>query len=224
MTVRHHPSRRRRYLLAAAYGLTSSLVAPTVHTAQCGTQKNGARTGVYRVQSALPFRGDRCVQVATDGERSASSGLDSVATSFSSLDFTTLVIALELSGLGTTLRQGGPFTLFAPTNEAFSDLTRKQRDSLIKEEDLARVLGNHIVPGRLTGADMAEVKVAKTLHGDQIFIDASDGISVNDARVVKADMTATNGVVHVIDQVILPNEQEHLNGTSATRPFVPLQH
>jgi uncharacterized surface protein with fasciclin (FAS1) repeats len=120
--------------------------------------------------------------------------------------FSTLVEAVKAAGLVDTLKGSGPFTVFAPTDEAFAKIDKADLDALLADkEKLTAVLTYHVVPGRVTAADVVKLDSAKTVQGDTISIDTSDGVKVDDAQVVKTDVMASNGVIHVIDTVIMPN-------------------
>jgi uncharacterized surface protein with fasciclin (FAS1) repeats len=120
--------------------------------------------------------------------------------------FTTLLAALEAAGLTDALRGDGPFTVFAPTDDAFAKLPEGALKGLLADEQkLKAILTYHVVPGRVTSADVINLSEAKTLQGSKIAIETSQGVRVNDARVVKVDVPATNGVIHVIDSVIVPS-------------------
>jgi uncharacterized surface protein with fasciclin (FAS1) repeats len=119
--------------------------------------------------------------------------------------FTTLAKALTAAGLIETLKGPGPFTVFAPTDEAFAKLPAGTLESLLKDKaKLTAVLTYHVVPGKVMAADVVKLKSAKTVQGQSVTIDASAGVKVDAAKVVKTDIQATNGVIHVIDSVILP--------------------
>lgn len=119
--------------------------------------------------------------------------------------FNTLVKAVEAAGLVEVLSGTGPFTVFAPTDEAFAKLPAGTVESLLNDvPKLKAVLTYHVVPGRVTAADVAGLTSAKTVHGQEITIDANGGVKVDDARVIQADVMASNGVIHVIDSVIIP--------------------
>lgn len=123
--------------------------------------------------------------------------------------FETLLKALEAAGLAGTLRSEGPFTVFAPTDEAFGRLPEGTLGALLADmEELRSVLTYHVVPGRLTSDRVIEMESVETVNGASLRIGASDGtVHVDDARVVQADVEATNGVIHVIDAVVLPPEE-----------------
>jgi len=126
----------------------------------------------------------------------------------SSPDFETLTAALEAAGLVETLQGAGPFTVFAPTDEAFEALPEGTLDELLKPENkekLVQVLTYHVVPGKVMSTDLAAGEVV-TVQGSPVTIAVGDTVTVNDAQVVQADVEAGNGVVHVINKVILPPE------------------
>ncbi|MBN1492326.1 MAG: fasciclin domain-containing protein [Phycisphaerae bacterium] len=119
--------------------------------------------------------------------------------------FKTLLAAIDAAGLADTLRDTGPFTVFAPTDEAFAKLPAGTIDKLLKDvPKLRQILLYHVVPGKLTAADVVKIDKARTAEGQSVHIDTSDGVKVNGARVIKADVPAANGVIHAIDAVILP--------------------
>jgi len=121
-------------------------------------------------------------------------------------DFTTLVAAVKAAGLADTLSGPGPFTVFAPTNEAFKALPAGLLDKLLKPENkavLAKILTYHVLASKVMAADVKDGKVA-TVEGGTITIDTMNGVKVNDAKVVTTDIAASNGVIHVIDKVLVP--------------------
>jgi len=134
---------------------------------------------------------------------------DIVDTAVSAGQFKTLAAALTAAGLVNTLKGPGPFTVFAPTDDAFAKLPAGTVETLLKPENKAQlvsVLTYHVVPGAVMSSALAgKVTDAKTVEGRTVHIDArAGGVTVNGAKVVAADVTATNGVVHVIDTVLLP--------------------
>ena len=124
-------------------------------------------------------------------------------------DFSTLVAAVKAAGLVDTLSGKGPFTVFAPTNEAFKKLPKGTVESLLKPENkdkLTAVLTYHVVPGKVMAADVVKLSKAKTVQGKEVKISVKEGkVKVDNANVVKTDIASKNGVIHVIDTVILPN-------------------
>jgi uncharacterized surface protein with fasciclin (FAS1) repeats len=134
---------------------------------------------------------------------------DIVDTAIAAGNFTTLVTAVKAAGLVDTLKGPGPFTVFAPTDAAFAALPAGTVETLLKPENKAKlvsILTYHVLPGRVMSTDIAGKKLdPKTVEGQTIAIDASGGVvKVNDATVTKADIVADNGVIHVIDKVLLP--------------------
>jgi transforming growth factor-beta-induced protein len=131
-----------------------------------------------------------------------------VDTAAAAGQFTTLLKALKAAGLEKTLEGPGPFTVFAPTDAAFAKLPPGTVANLLKPENrdkLRAILTYHVVAGNVTAAQVVHLDSAKTLNGQEIAIRVVDGsVRVNDARVVKADIHASNGVIHVIDTVLLP--------------------
>jgi uncharacterized surface protein with fasciclin (FAS1) repeats len=129
---------------------------------------------------------------------------DIVDTAIAAGDFKTLAIALEKAGLIDTLKDKGPFTVFAPTDAAFAKLPKKDLDALLADKSkLAAVLTYHVVPGSVMAKDIKAGKV-KTVQGSDLTLSTSDGVKVDGANVVKTDIAADNGVIHVIDSVVLP--------------------
>ena len=119
--------------------------------------------------------------------------------------FTTLLAAVDAAGLGDTLAGGGPFTVFAPSDEAFAKLPAGTVESLLVDRaKLTDVLTYHVVPGRVTAAEVVQLETAPTVQGAELPITTDGGVHVGDANVVSADIEATNGVIHVIDRVLLP--------------------
>ena len=132
-----------------------------------------------------------------------------VETAVQSGKFNTLVAALKAAGLVNTLNGKGPFTVFAPSDTAFSKLPAGTVDGLLKPENKAKlvsILAYHVIPGKVMSGDIAGKKISvKTVQGSKISVDAMYGVKINDSNVVSADIAATNGVIHVIDKVLIPN-------------------
>ena len=133
---------------------------------------------------------------------------DIVDTAVAAGNFKTLVAAVQAAGLVDTLKGAGPFTVFAPTDEAFAKLPAGTVDDLLKPENkdkLVAILTYHVVPGKVMAADLAgKETMAKTVQGQEVTISGKDGVTVDGAKVIKADIATSNGVIHVIDAVILP--------------------
>jgi uncharacterized surface protein with fasciclin (FAS1) repeats len=119
--------------------------------------------------------------------------------------FKTLVAAVQAAGLAETLQGTGPFTVFAPTDEAFAKLPVGAVEGLLKDlPKLKSVLTYHVVSGKHLAKDVAGVKTAMTVQGGNLHIHANHGVRINDAKVTQADIEASNGVIHVIDSALLP--------------------
>lgn len=131
---------------------------------------------------------------------------DIVETASAAGSFNTLIAALKAAELVDTLKGDGPFTVFAPTDEAFKKINSDDLNALLKDKKkLARVLTYHVVPGNLKASDVVKVKGAKTVEGSKVKISTNkSGVKVDGAKVVKTDIACKNGVVHVIDSVIMP--------------------
>ena len=131
---------------------------------------------------------------------------DIVDTAVNAGSFKTLVAAVKAAGLVETLKGKGSFTVFAPSDDAFAKLPDGTVDGLLQDiPKLKKILTYHVVSGKVMAADAAKLKSAKTVEGSEIKIDASNGVKINDATVSKADVTADNGVIHVIDTVLMPS-------------------
>ena len=133
--------------------------------------------------------------------------MDIVDTAIAAGGFTTLVTAVEAAGLVETLKGEGPFTVLAPADEAFAKIPEETLNSLLADKEaLTQVLTYHVIPGRVMAADVAKLDKAKTVQGQEVGIVASDtGVQVGGANVVHADIVTSNGVIHVIDSVMMPN-------------------
>ena len=178
-----------KMLAITATALTlCAFVSGTVH-ADCKHAKGSKATQVGHVKKAAPSK-------------------DVVDTAVAAKDFTTLVAAVKAAGLVETLKGDGPFTVFAPTDEAFAKLPAGTLESLLKPENkdkLAAILTYHVVPGRVMAADVVKLTEAPTVQGSKAKVQVKDGkVYVDAAQVVKTDIACKNGVIHVIDAVILP--------------------
>lgn len=138
---------------------------------------------------------------------SAGSGKDIVSVASSAGSFNTLVAAVKAAGLVETLQGAGPFTVFAPTDAAFAKLPAGTVESLLKPENkqkLIAILTYHVVPGKVMAGDVRTMQ-AKTVNGQKLALAVGNGgVTVNDAKVIATDVAASNGVIHVIDTVVLP--------------------
>ncbi|MFQ1701539.1 fasciclin domain-containing protein [Loktanella agnita] len=141
----------------------------------------------------------------TTGAFAAGHSADIVDTAVNAGNFTTLVAAVEAAGLVDTLKGDGPFTVFAPTDEAFAALPAGTVDKLLADpEALAAILTYHVVPGKVMSTDLSNDMTAATVNSADVTIMTEGGVMVNDANVTAADIEASNGVIHVIDKVIMP--------------------
>lgn len=173
------------------------------------------------VQAAGPCRCGRAVRTAPVAVHSVSvhsaapqgiltaekpEAADIVDTAVGAGSFSTLVTAVKAAGLVETLKGKGPFTVFAPTDEAFAKVPKETLEALLKDkEKLTAVLTYHVVSGKVLAADVVKLTKAKTVQGQEVTIEASaGGVKIDGANVVKTDIVCGNGVIHVIDAVILP--------------------
>ena len=141
------------------------------------------------------------------GSAAVDDGKDIIETAASS-DFNTLILAVKSAGLVGTLRGEGPFTVFAPTDEAFAKLPPGTLEDLLKPENRAKlqaILTYHVVPGKVMASDVVGLDSAKTVNGQSLRVHTfGNTVMVDDAKVIKADIDCNNGVIHVIDSVVLP--------------------
>jgi uncharacterized surface protein with fasciclin (FAS1) repeats len=132
---------------------------------------------------------------------------DIVDTALAAGNFSTLAAALGVAGLLKALKNEGPFTVFAPTDDAFAKIPPQTLSALLQphnREELKAILTYHVVPGRVTAHEVANLNSATTLQGQTVNISKQDGVKVNDAKVIAPDVEATNGMIHVIDTVLMP--------------------
>lgn len=157
-------------------------------------------------QFVLAFAASEAVAGEYDYGKSA--GKDIVDTAVAAGQFETLAAALGAADLVDTLKGDGPFTVFAPTDEAFAKLPEGTVESLLEPENrdqLVAILTYHVVPGKVKAADVVKLSSATTVNGQDVSITvADDGVRIDDANVIATDIDASNGVIHVIDAVILP--------------------
>lgn len=126
-------------------------------------------------------------------------------------NLSTLVAAVKAAGLVETLQGDGPFTVFAPTNAAFNKLPEGTVETLLKPENkdmLTRILTYHVVPGKVMSGDLEDGMTAETVEGSNLTISLGDNVMINKASVTKADIEASNGVIHIVDSVIMPPEED----------------
>jgi uncharacterized surface protein with fasciclin (FAS1) repeats len=165
----------------------------------------GSRRTVRRVLAAAVLSAAMVAGTSVAEEKKA----DIVDTAIGAGQFTTLAKALQAAGLVDTLKGDGPFTVFAPTDAAFAKLPAGTVESLLKPENkekLASILTYHVVPGSVKAAQVAMMSSAETVNGDTVaFKSQNNAVKVDQANVVKADIVASNGVIHVVDSVLMPN-------------------
>jgi uncharacterized surface protein with fasciclin (FAS1) repeats len=155
---------------------------------------------VALVVSALTFAGSAMAGSCGSQQK------DIVDTAVEAGDFNTLVAAVQAAGLVEVLKGDGPYTVFAPTDEAFAKLPEGTLEALLADKEaLTAVLTYHVVPGKVLAADAVRLDSAKTVQGQEVRIDSSSGVKIDDANVIATDVIASNGVIHVIDTVIIPN-------------------
>ena len=151
--------------------------------------------------SAAAWAGGHAAHAPKDGH-----DMDVVEMAAHTGEFDTLAKALEAAGLVETLKGEGPFTVFAPTDAAFAKIPAADLEALLADKErLTAVLTYHVVAGKVLAADAARLSSAESLQGEALRIDASDGVKINSARVTQADVVASNGVIHIIDTVLLPS-------------------
>ena len=130
---------------------------------------------------------------------------DIVETAIKAGSFNTLVTAVKAAGLVDTLKGNGPFTVFAPTDEAFDKLPKGTVEGLLKDiPQLKKILTYHVVSGKVMAADVSKMKKATTVEGSDLKINAANGVKINNSTVTTADVAADNGVIHIIDTVLMP--------------------
>lgn len=165
------------------------------------------RTAVMTLAAVAVGLAGLGLQVA--GAKAPEKKPDIVDTAVKAKSFKTLVAAVEAAGLVETLKGEGPFTVFAPTDEAFAKLPDGTVEKLLKDkEKLTAILTYHVVPGAVLAKDVVKLEEAKTVQGGKVKIKVEeDQVFINGAKVVKADIVCGNGVIHVIDSVLLPTEK-----------------
>lgn len=130
---------------------------------------------------------------------------DIIDTAVANGSFNTLAAALTAAGLIETLKGDGPFTVLAPTDAAFAKIPKETLDAVLADKDkLTAILTYHVIAGKVMSGEVAGMTTATTLQGQDVAIDASNGVKINDATVVTPDVECTNGVIHVIDTVLMP--------------------
>ena len=140
-------------------------------------------------------------------QRAANTETMSIYATAQKAGFTTLAAAVKAAGLDEVLSNDGPFTVFAPTDEAFAKLPEGTVEKLLNDpEQLKAILLYHVASGRVASSDVVKLDSAETLNGQMVMIDSADGVKINGAQVVTADVMADNGIIHVIDTVLIPEK------------------
>jgi uncharacterized surface protein with fasciclin (FAS1) repeats len=169
-----------------------------------GSSKQSVRVGFLAVAAGLVLT----LSVGMFAGPKDAATKDIVDTAVAAGSFKTLAAALQAAGLVDTLKGKGPFTVFAPTDEAFAKLPAGTVENLLKPENkqkLVAILTYHVVPGRVLAAQVTKMNSAKTVNGESLAISSNDGsVMVDNAKVVQTDILCSNGVIHVIDSVVLP--------------------
>lgn len=182
----------RSMMLTAALAASFLTLAGMATASDCGATKAASDTHSHTMKAA-----------ATDTQP-----MNIVQTAAGAGSFKTLVAAVQAAGLVEALQGEGPFTVFAPTDEAFAKLPKGTVEELLKPENktkLVAILTYHVVPGKVTSTDVVKVKSAKTAQGQDLAVQVKNGkVLIDNATVAKADVMASNGVIHVIDTVLLP--------------------
>lgn len=179
-------------LAALAFcSLTAAAMPAAAHCGKCGTD-----------------HAHKAGDAAATNAAAATAATPAIFPLAEAAGFKTLTAAIKAAGLQETLTTKGPFTVFAPTDEAFAKLPKGTVEGLLANpEKLKKVLLHHVVAGDVRAADVVKLKSATTLSGTTVAIDASSGVKVAGATVTKADIVASNGVVHVIDTVLIPGDK-----------------
>ena len=171
-------------------------------------KSNYQRIAMSSILMTLVVMGMGCHGHGTREGSEQAAAMDIVDTAVAAGDFNTLATALKAADLVGTLKGPGPFTVFAPTDAAFAKLPAGTLDSLLRSENkqkLASILTYHVVAGKVMAADVLKLTAAKTVNGQSVSINTSGGrVMVNKAMVIQTDIKCSNGVIHVIDAVVLP--------------------
>jgi len=193
---------------------TVMLLAPAIATANCGDlyntyypHKSKAIDKHHAMQSSMQHNMQSAYHKTSYSMTKADMNTqpDIVDTAVGAGNFNTLVTAVKAAGLVGTLKGKGPYTVFAPTDEAFAKVPKATLDALLADKAaLRKVLLYHVVPGKVTSSQVVKLTSAKTAQGSSVSINASNGVMIDNAKVVKADIETSNGIIHVIDSVILP--------------------
>ena len=182
------------------------LVAITALVAACSGESESTTTEAAQASTTTTIAEEVTTSVAESTTTEAMEQMSIVATAEAAGDFTTLLAAVEAAGLVETLEGEGPYTVFAPTDDAFAALPEGTVEGLLEDpEALGDILLYHVVPGEVTSDQVVTLESATTAQGSDVSIRVEgDSVFVNDAQVIMTDIQASNGVIHVIDAVLLP--------------------
>lgn len=199
---------------AATLALAIFASAQQTTTTPTQTQSSPAQGG----QQTKPATTTTTESSSAPSTAQSDAATDIVETATKAGSFTTLAKALDAAGLTETLKGAGPFTVFAPTDEAFAKLPAGTLDELLKPENkdkLKAILTYHVVPGKVMASDVAKMdgKMAKTVQGGEIHVSTAGGVKVDNASVTQPDIAASNGVIHVIDTVLMPSGGGKMKGS-----------
>ena len=183
----------------------SPMVYRTTNSANYSDARTSENSGRYG--SATNYKvGHHATNDHAARAKPASAEKDIIDTAINAGNFATLVTAIQAAGLVDTLKGEGPFTVFAPTDDAFAKIPQDKLVALLADKDaLTQVLTYHVVPGAVSSSEVTRLDSAKTVQGSSVTIDVTSGVKIDNANVVVADIVTSNGIIHVIDTVIMPN-------------------
>ena len=197
--------------LGIALGAPAALAGPNCnHAERMGGNPAGFSPALYQpapgnYAPARAYRTGMGYDAQHNSSTKDSAQPDIVDTAVAAGSFNTLVAAVQAAGLEQTLKGPGPFTVFAPTDAAFAQIPKEQLDALLADKQaLTKVLTYHVVPGAVKAAEVVTLTSAATVEGQPLTIRAGESVMVNNAKVIKTDIVTSNGVIHVIDAVMLP--------------------
>ena len=200
--------RKTNRIIASAFmALSITITAVPLADAHCGVCGVESQAKADSESSCLLAQAKADSEAPCSASQAKSEGKSIVEVAQAAGSFNTLLAAAGAAGLSETLSSDGPYTVFAPTDEAFAKLPEGTVEALLKEPaKLRNILLYHVVPGLVNAKDVVKLRSAKTALGQSVQISAEDGVRIDNAKVVKTDIEASNGVIHVIDRVILPKD------------------
>jgi len=189
----------------AGDGCNHAMRSSAYHGAYAPAVYQPAQAGSSQYGDAQIYLAGMGYKGSYSNKTAATAKADIVDTAIAAGSFNTLVTAIKAAGLVDTLKGKGPFTVFAPTDAAFAKLPEAQLQALLGDKQaLTKVLTYHVVAGKVTAADVVKLNSATTVEGQSLSIKTGDAVMVNNARVIKTDISSSNGIIHVIDSVVLP--------------------